>query len=243
MSKSEDKMREELARIRREEEQKNLIRELEERERKRADARAAAMDKLHQGSKTTDPQTGRESTLWDVALKEAERALNADVNAYNDWRSAMMKLWNINGYLARALHQSVKETVAAPVGNFVTDKLLMASDFVTEMFRKNPDVELPALQHAVSFTKDGHLKIEPLTRSDNHNQTSSKLDDFFAKGVRMWLEEQGYKPVAGDKSTFVNEDGKVLDKETFDNLKNDPDVGLGSFLEGHTELELRPRGP
>ncbi|MBL7478810.1 hydrolase [Legionella bononiensis] len=244
MSKSNDEMREELARIRREEEQKALTREYQERERARADERAAAMDKLHKGHKTTDPQTGREATLWEVAMKEADRALEADVNAYNDWRSAMMKLWNIYGSMAKALHQSTNETIWAPASNLIADKVLLpASDILRELFRKNPEIDLPELQHLVTCSDDGKLSIQPLTRSDNNQETSPVLDQLFEKGVRMWLEQQGYVATPGDKSKFVDEHGMALDKDTFNKLKDDPDNGLDNFLKGESELDFRPRGP
>ncbi|KTD50956.1 hypothetical protein [Legionella quateirensis] len=244
MSKPEDKMREELARIRREEEQKVLTRELQELERQRADTRAAEMDKLRKGHTTIDPHTGREATLWEVAIKEADKALEADVNAYNDWRSAMMKLWNIYGAMAKALHQSTNETIWAPASNLITDNVLLpASDILRELFRKNPEVDLPALQHLVQCSDDGTLSIQPLTRADNNQETSPVLDQLFDKGVRMWLEQQGYEATPGDKFKFVDKHGVALDKDTFEKLKNDPDNGLDNFLKGESELDFRPRGP
>lgn len=263
MSKTDKKMREELAEIRRAEESKRLeddkdkaeMERIKLRENNRADARAARADSLAKGHMMTDPNSQREITLWEYARKKADAALGADVNAYNDWRSAMMGLWNIYSALNHALHQSVAETIVAPIENGITDYLVLPaydniieplSSKVVNLFTgsDDPEVTLPELRHEVSFTDDNTLKIEPLTRADNVKNTGNgTLDKLFAKGVRMWLGENGYKLVPGESSKFVDVHGKALDKNTFNELKEDPEHGLGTFLRGYSELQLTPRGP
>ncbi|CAM2905412.1 hypothetical protein [Legionella worsleiensis] len=234
-----EKMREELVKIR-QEEVKNQ--ELMERHRTRADVRAQEMDLLAKESKVIDPHTGRESTLMDIVINEAERALNADVNAYNDWRSAMMKLWNIYGHLAKAIDQSIHETIAAPALYKLSDALAQGSEVLNNIFRSDPEADLPALEHLVSVNEQGQLAIEPLTRSDNGTKTSQLLDNLFKHGVVAWLDNCGYKPTDETNSQFKKGD-QILDKAGFKALNNNPETSLKNYLSDAPELEFRPRGP
>lgn len=239
----EQKMRRELAKIRQQEEEKKLQTELAQREASRADARAAANDKLAKEHMITDSQTGREITLWEANRLKVKSIKGADVMAYNDWRSAMSSLWNLYGTLNHAMTQSLKESIVVPVGNKVTDSVLLPlSDAVSNFFTGDPDVDIPALLYSASYTDDNKLKLEPLTRSDKVGETG-ELDDLFYEGLRTWLKENGYTVSPDDKFSFVDEHGNVLDKATFERLRDDPDHGLDSFLRRYTDLDLRPSGP
>ncbi|HGH3313146.1 TPA: hydrolase, partial [Legionella pneumophila] len=106
-----------------------------------------------------------------------------------------------------------------------------------------PEIDLPILQHEVSYTDDNKLKIEPLTRSDK-GEEKGKLDQLFEGMVHMWLKNNDYTPDPNNPGQFVNSHGETLDKATFDKLKKDDQHGLNHFLtEYDPDLQYRPRTP
>lgn len=260
MAKTDKEMREELARIRQMEEHKkaqdDMMKSMEEREMSRAASRAVAQDKLTKEGLVTDPSSGREISLWELGRKEIDKVLNADVMAYNDFRSAYMSLWKLNSSICHAINHSVRESIIAPVENGITDYVLLPAydyvlapltDKVTNLIlgSDDPEVTLPELRHNISFNADNQLVIAPLTRADNIENTGEEklLDKLFTKGVNMWLKENGYTPTPDDHSKFVDQQGRALDKATFDDLKEDPEHGFATFLRGYSDLQFSPRGP
>jgi hypothetical protein len=260
MSKTDKEMRQELAKIRQEEENNHKLLEAHKlKESTRASSRAAAADKLAKEHMMTDPYSGREMTLWEYSRKKVD-AIGQEVNSTLDWRSLMMGLWNIYGAMAHAMNQSQHESIIVPIENGITDyALLPAYDHIIEPLTNkitnlicssdDPEITLPELRHEVTFTDDNSLEIADLTRSDNvantgkiPGQAKAPLDQLFARGVYTWLNDNGYKPTPGDPSKFAK-DGVALDKDTFNELKEDPEHGLGAFLKGYSELQFAPRGP
>ncbi|WP_298624990.1 hydrolase [uncultured Legionella sp.] len=231
--------------------QDKAIEDYKIKEATRANSRAAAADALAKEGMVE--QGNQQVPLWVIARKDVEEVLNADVHAYNDFRSAMMRLWKTNSMMCKALHHSMNEEVLARIENGITDyALLPAYDYVLEPLSNkvanlvlgsdDPEITLPELRHEVTFTDDNKLHFEPLTRSDNVKDTGL-LDQIFQKGVHIWLSENGYNPTPADPKTFVDAHGKALDKKTFDDLKHDPYHGLGTFLNDHVSLQTSPRGP
>jgi hypothetical protein len=109
MAKSEKEMREELLRIRTEEENKKRDAERQALNADRQKAQAEAYDELIKGRTYTDPQSGREVVLWDEAWRLADAAHHSEVRAYDDWRAAMLGLLTMYGMLNKALDQEFKE--------------------------------------------------------------------------------------------------------------------------------------
>lgn len=108
MAKTEQEMREELLRIRKEEENKKIEAERQALIADREMAQAEAYDDLIKGRTYTDPQ-GREVVLWDEAWRLADAAHNSEVRAYDDWRAAMLGLLTMYSMLNKALSQEFAE--------------------------------------------------------------------------------------------------------------------------------------
>ncbi|KTD62746.1 hypothetical protein [Legionella shakespearei] len=109
MAKSEKEMREELLRIRTDEENKKRDAERQALKADREMAQAEARDELIKGRIERDPQSGREIVLWDEAWRLADAAHHSEVRAYDDWRAAMLGLLTMYGMLNKALNQEFKE--------------------------------------------------------------------------------------------------------------------------------------
>lgn len=220
-----------------------------EREQARKLQMAKEMDELLKGRIHVDPQ-GREVTHWEEAIGKANAALNAEVRAYDDWRASMFSLLALFSSLNKALHQSTTETVWHPFYNKAVYGLTIPGigrvgflplfDKFFDLFEKDPPVILASLIHTVDFDDEDKLVIEPLTRSDN-NQEIGALDAFFKEGIKMWLEENGYKETVLNSNKYVHDDGTALDKAAFHALKNDPEHGLFKFLTDHSDLSFSPQ--
>lgn len=114
-------------------------------------------------------------------------------------------------------------------------------DKFISLFDKNPEIILASLIHNVGFNDEDKLVIEPLTLSKDNPDEIGGLDVFFKEGVKLWLEENGYKETANQSDKYVHENGTALDKATFDALKNDPEHGLSKFLMDHSDLSFSPK--
>lgn len=241
MSKSSKEMKEELERIRKIEIENDIVKKRQELEDSRNRSRAEADDQLKKDKYIKDPRTGQTITLWENAVQKAEEVLNADLNSYMDARAAIMSLLKMYSELVKANFQTMRELRAA-VGNKVMDWIFLPlKDTISSKLTGNPEIDLPMLQHQVSFTDDNKLKIEPLTRSDKGTE-KGRIDEIFEGMIHMWLKDNDYTPDPQDPAKFVNSNGATLDKATFDRLKDDPDHGLDHFLtEYNPDLQYKPR--
>lgn len=241
MSKSSKEMKEELERIRKIEIENDIVKKRQALEDSRNRSRAEADDQLKKDKYIKDPRTGQTITLWENAVQKAEEVLNADLNSYMDARAAIMSLLKMYSELVKANFQTMRELRAA-VGNKVMDWIFLPlKDTISSKLTGNPEIDLPMLQHQVSFTDDNKLKIEPLTRSDKGTE-KGRIDEIFEGMIHMWLKDNDYTPDPQDPVKFVNSNGATLDKATFDRLKDDPDHGLDHFLTEHNpDLQYKAR--
>lgn len=163
----------------------------------------------------------------------ANNLIHQAVTTINDWRAIMSSLVNLYlemnmAYTAKATQFFVetKQKYISPLWNGLT------GNPVGKIDPENPP--LPTFRHNVTFTPDGTLNIASLIRSDDA-ETSQPLDDFFRKGIVLWLEQAGYKETAANSGKFVGiantpQSGQPLTKIAFDALKADPVKGLKQFL-------------
>ncbi|AMP89799.2 hydrolase [Legionella pneumophila] len=243
MPKPPNKMKEELEQIRKTEIENAMAKEREELLAKRSRERAEAEDNLKKGRYIKDPRTGQTTTLWENAIQKADEVLNADLNAYMDARAAIMSLLKMYYEMVKANAQTMKE-LRAGIGNKIMDwGIFPIKDYIGKKLTGDPEIDLPMLQHEVSYTDDKKLKIEPLTRSDK-GEEKGKLDQIFEGMIHMWLKNNDYTPDPSNPGQFVNSHGETLDKPTFDKLKKDDQHGLNHFLtEYDPDLQYRPRTP
>ncbi|HAT1659487.1 TPA: hydrolase [Legionella pneumophila] len=243
MPKPPNKMKEELEQIRKTEIENAMAKEREELLAKRSRERAEAEDNLKKGRYIKDPRTGQTTTLWENAIQKADEVLNADLNAYMDARAAIMSLLKMYYEMVKANAQTMKE-LRAGIGNTIMDwGIFPIKDYIGKKLTGDPEIDLPILQHEVSYTDDNKLKIEPLTRSDK-GEEKGKLDQLFEGMVHMWLKNNDYTPDPNNPGQFVNSHGEALDKATFDKLKKDDQHGLNHFLtEYDPDLQYRPSRP
>lgn len=244
MSKSTEEIKKELQRIREEEEFQFISAKKQRIMEERALQAARDQDELVKGRTHKDPQSGQEVAHWDDAMRKAEAAVNSEVMSYNDWRAAMMGLLTMYGAMNKGLHQSIGETVHSPLATLIKQGIIYPlGDKIKDKLTGNPEIDLPMLQHEVSFSNDNKLVINPLTRSDKGAE-KGQLDKLFEKGIRLWLENAGYTPDPADNAKFIDENGVQLDKAAFDALKSDPVQGLEHFLKEYSpEVEFRPMRP
>ena len=182
---------------------------------------------------------------WDDLLQQIEGELGRNVTSVNDWRSAMLDLVNMLTKMVTALHNSVTETVYAPVFHQAKELLYhKLTDFIRARFGKSAEQVLPDLIHDVKLNDDGSLNVG-LERSDE-GEASAALRDAFKGATELWLAANGYTKDPANNRTFIytNNDGAVplgtaLTADSFAELKTDPDKGLHVFLKEHSDLEYR----
>lgn len=227
-----DKIKEELIKLRKKELQDKVDAE-------RAAHDAQARDKLLNKRTITNEQ-GQKTTLWEESERLADRALHDSVQAYNDWRSAMMELIKMFTALNKAIAQSGSEATATVMG--------MATQLGREFYDnkiapKFTELDLPDLQHAVSYTDDNKIKFESLGRSDGiATHMDDALNKKYREGINLWLAERGYKPDDSDPGAYVSTQGPAkLTATQFNLMKDNVDHGLDRFLAGETDVKFTPR--
>ncbi|KTD11153.1 membrane-associated HD superfamily hydrolase [Legionella gratiana] len=168
---------------------------------------AMAMEELrnkHKVNKGTD----RETTLWDEAMHEADRAISAgELTNNHDFRSAMMALLAMYGKLNKAIAVSREQTFGEYYNKYVYEKngdpignmWIKLKGAMRDAVKGDGEIDIPALQHNVSF-KDGKLQIEPLTRKDGAPLVVYQRDE---KGnIKYEMDENG-KPKLDDKGQMI----------------------------------------
>lgn len=224
--------------------------------RKAGDADAIA--KLRQGGSTTD-EHGRQVTLWENVLRQADRAIHSEQNSYNDWRSAMMSLLTLYSGMVKASDQASSEWLAPTftfIKQVVRDNLAVPlKDKFLDMLKGDPKVNLPLLIHQASLTDDNKLNLG-LSRSDGVAQMSmddkdqNRIKNSFDSLVNLWLLENGFSPKeAGPgedkdavKGLYVRTGtDEIMTKAEFTALKDDEEHGLAQFLEADTALRFQAK--
>ena len=171
------------------------------------------------------------STDWDKVKEDAKRTGSAEAAAYNsEWKMAMMSLVAMLQSLVQAGSNDMYEHVWMPLGFKLTEALRTS-------ITRNPtaDQVIPVLVHEAKLN-DKHCLEVNLTM-DNASDGDVGLNDIFKNVVESWLVEQGYEPTKD--GTFINTSGKALESAEFEQLKNDPEHGLSSFLDTNSELQYR----
>lgn len=166
---------------------------------------------------------GREVEVHQLVVSLANDALNADALAYNtDMRACLMSLLGIYKILAESLHKDMSDFVAKNISFPFYDKLnnlFTFDDSAAELMSE--------LHNRVEFTDKDGLKVEPFKGSDA--VVDGELNKVFSKLVDDWLNDFGYKPVAGSQGQY-EKDGQRLTKQIFDGLANNKRQSLTEFL-------------
>ncbi|MDP3268952.1 MAG: hydrolase [Legionella sp.] len=234
------KLKEELKRIREEEEHNKILAEKTKLAQERQEAYNDILQKKAKKGRTVN-RSGAEVTLWDEALQKAEEAINAEVMAYNDWRAAMMGLLTLYSSLNKAINHSFDMVLSQYVYPIAKNYVLYPlKDALLAKLKGTPEVDIPALEHFVDLSDDGKLDIQ-LTRADQGAEKGA-LDKLFATGVKAWLAELGYTPDPQNADKFLNEWDEPLTKEAFRNLKENGNPTLNDFLSRNNDIQLTPVG-
>lgn len=240
MAEKDLELQNQLAEIRKEEHQKEIALMKEKIRKDRENASQIAAEEIAKGRVKRRDDKGNEITLWDDAMSKADEALKAEQLTYQDWRAAMFVLLSMSAALAEALTQSRKENIDGPLIDMIMHGVVYkVYDKIEDAFSKAPEEILPELQYLVESNESNEIVIHPLERSDGIN-LNGKLDGTFEKGVQLWLSELGYTPTNANPKQYEDQNGHLLDTETFNTLKNDQSHGLHAFLTDHFEVPLKP---
>lgn len=242
------KLQNELKQLRKYEQDKEIALMKEKIKADREAALQIEAEQLAKGSIRGKDKSGNDITLWDEAMMKADEALKAEQMSYQDWRAAMTNLLSMFSSLSEALIQTRKENIDATISNTLSTLVILPIyDQIKDALSKSPEFALPALEYLVEYNDANELVIHPLERSDQ-GTLEKELDanfkktfnDTFQKGVALWLNDLGFTPTADGKQFKDNADN-VLDKATFETLKNDPQKGLNAFLSDRFELDFQER--
>lgn len=226
---------EEQARIKRMDDEQAITTE------RRNQQRAEIQDNLERAKLTGNPRDPNETKESRVA-QSIHEATTADVNAYNDWRSAMMFLVRLDKEQLDVLDLTRQQIISFVGSGALSLYDAAAHSHIIDKLRGTPDVVLPELHHFVGFTEDNKLEISnlKLTRADKVELSAEDQKLFntsLETAVKDWLKtKHGYEPDKSLSGRFHKIDGTLLNKETFDILKKDSVNGLSAFL--RTELDL-----
>lgn len=211
---------------------------LGEKQRLNAIERAAELDAAKANLYVSDGKGGKQ-TEWAALVARADHVISEAVNAYSDWRSAMMSCLQMFGELNSAINHSLRVSAIIPAKKYLLDeKIYPALDY---MLSKKPELVLPALKHCVSLGEDGALKTtvanyRNIEGNEELNQCLDRLNKCFNKGVLMWLAENNCRPEAPGSDKIVNSEGRLLTPAEFNTMKNDPEKGLDAFLKRDSGL-------
>lgn len=177
---------------------------------------------------------------WARANAAAENILNKEITSINDWRATMSSTLNMCISLNKAIAGSVYLLYAKEVAPGIHDVYNKVLDRITGEPKPNfqPDMTLPSLYDNVTMDNNNVLQIAPLGRSDNvvNEPGHRNLNQYFADGVKIWLNRCGWSEDPNMPNVFRDENGVQLDQATFDTLKNDPDHGLRALLNEGSDL-------
>lgn len=247
-------MKEELARIRKLEQQNADAAENNRKRQEDIDIReanrAAEMDKAIK-KQYRKGEKGEDVAIWDDAIRQAEHAISKEQTSVHDWRSSMIALLQMLAPMVKAMDASLSVQIRQPLKGALVDNLLLgviydrglvgAVNGVKHLVSGDKPIELPALIHKVTFTDDNKLQVDKLVRADNPGEMAT-LDVLFKKGVVQWLEDNGYTPDPTDEDKYVDRQGHQLTQADFERLKNDPVDGFANYLEEEApDLTFSPR--
>lgn len=200
-----------------------------------------ALAALKEKGFTTD-ERGNKITLWQDALHAAEKAINAEQNAYNDWRSAMMALLSMYAKMVKAISHRFEEARRP-----YTDKIVQTiregvlyplKDKIMDKIKGDPDIKLDTLVHDIKMSEDNKLMIGDI-KCDGA-QPDPGFKPAVATLVGIWLRDQGYELAPDDTYVTADDNKTVLTAEKFKELKEDETNGLDAFIKANTKLESRP---
>ncbi|WP_182393548.1 hypothetical protein [Legionella sp. PC997] len=220
---------------------------------------AKSMDELRNKHKKTNERTGKETT-YDEELNElADSVINAEQNAYNDWRSNMMSLLNLFGKMNKT-HNISADQVAGEAWDltknipYVGAPLKMKESLyiplkgkLVHKIKGDGDLQLPTLEHKVTF-KDGKVEIADLTynhgiqinkpqKPGKPQEPENQANKAFRTMITLWLAENDYIPSnkPGEYQHFGS--GAILDEDTFKRLNANPQTSLAKFLKDNANLK------
>jgi len=155
-----DQMKETLKKIR---EQELIAAQRKKMDDEIAAKRAIAEDELKSGRSYKD-ERGQDTNRWDEVARHAKEARSLEnVMAFNDWRSAMLKLVFMYGKLNKAIAQDMKElrfNVKYALG--LNDLVYRGYNKVKDKMGRSPEELLPELKHTVSFNDDNEIVFDKL---------------------------------------------------------------------------------
>lgn len=214
----------------------------------KAEALSHAVQSRSEESRQVQLQADKE---WETLRKMTSEAKEPQ-KGYDNWLASMSSVLAICRQLQlalsldnplRSLVRTVYQTIA-PYGGMAWDKF---SDTINNALSDDPAVTLPNLMHFVEYTPQNTLKVESLTdnltRSDGKPFTQEQkqiLDQSFPAGVKLWLDQNDYTPDPAVPGHYVHKvSGTELTKDKFEELRDDPHVGLNTFLSGSFQLNVK----
>ncbi|MCE0723685.1 MULTISPECIES: hypothetical protein [Legionella] len=244
-------LEEDIDRINKEESKKKQDESLEAARFKHQQEWAKVMDELREKHKSISKKTGKESTLWEDVMAEADDVINSEQTSINDWRSNMMSLLNFFSRLNKAMNTSSTQVAGEAVDRIkkatheipIVRSITHPKEFIYEGLKSailhkikgDKDISVDGFKQKVTF-KDGKVDIAPLTdkngnplpkqRDQYGRETENEADKAFKKLVDLWLQENDYVMDSQTKIYKHYPDGTPLTQKDFDELHK----GLGKFL-------------
>lgn len=196
---------------------------------------AAAQAERYQEKGTAARGKGR-MDLWDLVKEDAQSMIDSSAEAYQVWTASMVKIMSSFYKLAKALDYSASEITRATIGKgaeVIFDKV--HDKIKIKIARAKAESNLPPLEYEFSFKEGQKIKTEIQA---GQGLTSDTLERFFYNDLVTWLEEKHhytYKNGIGYTLDGPDKDPKPLDKNTFEQLKNDEVKGFNRWLEEHNK--------
>jgi hypothetical protein len=218
---------------------------------------AKVMDELRNRHKTgAKRQDGTDITHSDELLDMCKKTINADVQAYTDFRSNLNSMWQICAkfhevntiraqQVAGALwNTDIKGVSGHKIAQWLDENSLirLKSFLVHSVIKPHSDIDIPTLQQKVSF-KDGKVTVDDLTCSDGTplpSEAKNQVNQAFKVYVATWLAENNYvpHPDPNQAGKYIHRiDQSELDETRFKRLNEKPETSFSTFIKQTAALE------
>ena len=215
-----------------------------------------AVNKMTEGAKDLKRSAGYDSFLSGMLAIVAQCKLILDVNPLGSLIKGVAGVGT--GAVEWALNKITPNSLDADGHEHEPDWDVslgsIKDSILTRLGAKKPDEPtLPDLLHYVEFTDTDTLNIasigKNMRRSDGKDFTPA-LEQEFARtmelGMTLWLDHNGYEPDQNKPNGFVlkTDHAVTLTNDKFEELRDDPDYGLDTFLSGQYDMNIeKASGP
>ncbi len=195
---------------------------------------------MRQGKRQAAHPKEAEENAWKEYQDFANKMVMEGQKGYDSWVSALGELCILAKKRVDALIASdpwgwmfdqIVEHTAYPIGHLASN-LWHMNDI--------PKIDkLPTFANFVQFTDDNKLNRDyNLVRSDGEPATP-RQEAFFKAGIDAWLLTHHFSESPPQSGIYEHRDGHRLKKDEFNDLRDDQEHGLQSFLSGRYEMDFQ----